>query len=188
MAKIIGSLPAAPRQNLLGAMLSKVNETARMKAEFESGVGAQRLAELAAKLPDPVTVVLRPTLGFMSIDCCIIGPGAVMPINSLHWKGKIIRGEQDAWIGQPTSVHLGRPDRRSFVFADRLRFSGLADGFALEPVVIVTGGKVDGEGLADAQATLVQWDDAAEFLARSFPPGVQGLHSPSELIKTISGK
>lgn len=187
MAKIVGKLPPAPRPNLFGALLNRVNELARLKSEFHGREGLRRLAGPLAQLPDHVTVILQPTLGFMQIDCCVIGPGRIMAINTLHWQGRVLVSKQEAWVGHPISLHLGRPDRRSAVFLDKLGFTGLTKGFELDPVVICTAGKAEVD-LQGAQARVVPWDEAPAFLARSFPTGVQGLHNPAEIVKLLTGQ
>lgn len=173
MAKIIGQLPEAPRRGLGTALMARLNETARLKAEMEEGEGLRRLFPLLEALPDNVAVVLKPTLGFMRIDCCIIGPGRIMVIKTAHYKGTIKPGEQGEWRGGGGAIDLGRPDRLANTFCDRLQFSGNARGFEVEPVVFFTAGPVGFEA-GESLATLVPWEEAVGFLVTRFPPGVEG--------------
>lgn len=183
MVKRIGTVPEGKRRGLLSSVTAQVSEKARLQAEMAEGAGLRRLVGAAEHLADHVTLVIRPQLGFMNVDACLIGAGKVLVINTLHWQGKITAGLQDEWVGGG-SVDLGRPDRRAHVFADRLSFAGLAAGFAVEPVVVVTAGAVDMTGLQPL-SRLVQWAEAEAFLTQQFPPGVAGF-DPTALIKALA--
>jgi hypothetical protein len=183
MAKIIGTLPQGARRNLLGSVAARFSEGARLKAEREEGEGLRRLFPLLERLPESVTVVLQPTLGFMTGECCVVGPGTALVIQTLHFRGKITLGEKEEWLGQPGGQDLGRPDRRAAIFCEKLEFSGHARGFALEPVVICTDGPVQLEA-PTPQAPLVAWEDATGFLAQAFPGGLKGF-DPAPLIKLL---
>jgi hypothetical protein len=166
MAKIIGTLPTETRRHWLGALAAHVSPTARRRAALESGEGLRRLASLLPALPECVTAILRPSLGFMQVDCCLLGPDRVLVVETLHWAGKIAAGERGEWLGAG-SVDLGRPDRRAFVLADRLAYSGHARGFRVEPVVICTDGPVEFVG-PPPLTRVVPWAEAPEFLAECF--------------------
>jgi hypothetical protein len=188
MAKILGKLLAKKQRAFVRSMTALVSEVARLQAEMEEGYGphvlAERLREL--DLPDSVTIVLRPTLAFLTADACIIGPGKVLVISALHWSGEIGQdGKKGEWTGAKGGVDLGRPDRRAHLFCDRLAFSGLAKGFELEPVVVFTGGPVKYLGGEQPQATLVQWTELEAFLKQRLPAGIAGF-SASDLIKVIT--
>lgn len=181
MARILGEIGTKNR-GLMATVTSRLSNAARLRAEAAEGEGLRRLAPLLEQLPDTVTAILRPTLGFLRIDCCIIGPGKVMAVQTLHWTGTVAAGEKGQWTSGRTE--LGRPDRTVSVFCDRLGFSGRAKGFDLIPVVIGTGGPV--HLLVEPQALFVQWEEAAEFLQSSFPHGVFGF-SAADLIASLSG-
>jgi hypothetical protein len=184
MAKIYGQLPGAARRGLVSALMARLSETARLQVEMEEGEGLRRLFPLLEALPDNVTVVLKPTLGFMRIDCCIIGPGRIIVLKTAHYKGTVKAGEQGEWRGGAGTIDLGRPDRLANTFCDRLQFSGNARGFAVEPVVIFTAGPVEFEA-GTPLATLVPWEEAAGFLTVQFPDGVDGF-SPEALITLLT--
>jgi len=174
MAKIIGDLEPSKRRGLYDTVAARLNARARLRVEGYEGAGLRRLIPLLASLPDHVTVILRPTLGFLRIDCCLIGPGRVVVIQTSHWVGKVTQGQKGQWLGG--TVDLGRPDRLATVFCDRLRFSGHARGFELVPVVLFTAGFVDVTSDA-TEATLVQWEKAESFLGAAFPSGLMGFDS-----------
>jgi len=181
VAKIIGNLGPGKRRGLLDAVAARLNDQARLRIEGHEGEGLRRLLPFLEALPDHVTVILRPTLGFLRIDCCLIGPGRVLVVHTSHWNGKVSLGQKEQWMGG--LVDLGRPDRLSTVFCDRLRFSGHAKGFELVPVVIFTAGAVE---LASdsSEATLVPWEQAGSYLAAAFPTGLKGFDS-SKLINIL---
>lgn len=181
MARIVGEIETKQR-GLMAAVTSRLSGAARLRAEAEEGEGLRRLMPLLEKLPDTVTAILRPTLGFLRIDCCIVGPGKVLAVQTLHWTGTVATGEKGHWMSGRTE--LGRPDRTVTVFCNRLGFSGRAKGFDLVPVVLCTGGPVKMLAQPD-QARLVQWDEAEEFLRSTFPDGVFGFNQ-SELISSLS--
>jgi len=173
MAKIVGTPPASPRRGLLGTLAAGISPAARMRAEMTEGAGLHRLLELVGQLPDSVTAVVRPGLGFfMKIDCCLIGPGKVLAIDTVHWTGKVTAGQHEEWTGA-LGTDLGRPDRRAFVFADRLAFGGQVGDRVVEPVVICTGGAVDLQGLKPL-APVIPWNEAPSFLGAAFSPGPAG--------------
>jgi hypothetical protein len=184
MAKIIGDLPQGTRRSLVSSLSARFSEAARLKADREDGEGLRRLAGVLSQLPDDVTAVLRPTLGFMQGECCLIGPGKVLVVQTLHFRGKIVLGQKEEWIGHPGSVDLGRPDRRAAVLCDRLAYSGNGRGFSLEPVVICTEGPVEFDAPAPL-APLVPWTEAATFLTQAFPGGVVGFDT-RPLIEVLS--
>lgn len=157
----------------MGSLVARLSETARITAEREEGEGLRRLAGLLNKLPDSATVVLRPKLGFMQVDCCVFGAGKLLVINTLHYRGVIEPGEREVWVGPKGGPDLGRPDRRAFVFCDRLAYAELAKGLEVEPVVVCTEGPVDVRAV-EPQTTLVQWAEAESFFTRQFPAGVAG--------------
>lgn len=181
MAKIIGDLGPGKKRNLLDTVAARLNDQARMRVEGHEGEGLRRLLPLLKALPDHVTVILRPTLGFLRIDCCLIGPGRVLVVQTSHWTGKITHGQKGQWLGG--LVDLGRPDRLATVFCDRLRFSGHARGFELVPVVLFTAGVVDVDSHS-SEATFVQWEKAGSFLGSAFPSGLKGFDS-SHLIELL---
>ncbi|HYF93555.1 MAG TPA: nuclease-related domain-containing protein [Symbiobacteriaceae bacterium] len=163
-----------------------MNPVARQKAEMEDGHGLRRLAGLLKQLADGVTVILQPKLGWMmDADCCVIGPGRVLVISAVHWKGKIIGGPNEEWLGA-SGTDLGRPDRRAAYFAKRLDYSGQAAGMTVESVVVFTDGPVDFHG-PPLVATLVYWDEALSVLAGAFPPD-RGPVDVSELVRLLGGK
>lgn len=186
MAKILGKLPAKKPRDRVRRVTALVSGTARLQAEKEEGYGPHKLADQLGSmdLPEGVTIILRPTLAFLDADICIIRPGKVLVINSLHWAGEIGHGKKGEWTGAGGAVDLGRPDRRAHLFCDRLAFSGLARGFELQPVVIFTGGPVNYLG-EEPQALLIQWAELEEFLYRNLPDGVAGF-SAHELIKVLT--
>ncbi|MFZ5813971.1 MAG: nuclease-related domain-containing protein [Bacillota bacterium] len=186
MVKIYGKLPERKKRDLVIGLSSMVSATARMQAELEEGQGPHLLAERlrGMGLPDGVSIILRPTLAFLHADICLIGGGKVLVINALHWSGEIGRGKKGEWTGAKGAVDLGRPDRRAYLFCDRLRYSGLADGFAVEPVVVFTAGPVRCHE-PEPQATLVQWAELEAFLRRSLA-GPEAGPSPAGLIETLT--
>jgi hypothetical protein len=184
MAKIIGDLPQGNRRSLVAVLSSRFSEAARLKADREDGEGLRRLTGLLHALPDDVTAVLRPTLGFMQAECCLIGPGKVLVVQTLHFRGRITVGQKEEWIGHPGSMDLGRPDRRAAVFCDRLAYSGNGRGFSLEPLVICTEGPVELAAPAPL-ASLIPWADAPRFLAQAFPDGVIGFDT-RQLVEMLS--
>lgn len=184
MAKIIGTLPTDRKRGFLNAIASRVSESARLRTEAAEGEGLRLILEVARQLPDQVTVVVSPTLGFMmKAECCVVGPGRVIVINALHFKGGVKEGEKTEWIGTG-GVDLGRPDRRTHLFADRLLFSGNADGFKVEPMVVLTAGPVDFGQLKPMVPVLTLEEMRAE-LARLFPPNLVG-PDPAGLIRSLS--
>lgn len=186
MAKIIGTLPEEPRRSLLGSLAATVNPLARQKAEMEAGHGLRRLAALLEQLPEHVTVLLRPKLGWMmDADCCVLGPGRVLVISAFHWKGKISGGVNEEWLGTG-GLDLGRPDRRAAYFAKRLDYSPHFAGMTVEPVVVFTDGPVDFQGPVPV-ATLVYWEEALHLLSDAFPTGADPVDL-SELVGLLGGK
>lgn len=186
MAKIIGRPPEIKKRTLLRSLTARLTQTARIQAELEEGYGplelARRLEGLV--LPDSVTIICRPTLGFLHADVCLIAPGVVLVINALHWSGEIGLGQKAEWTGQKGTVDLGRPDRRAALFADRLVWSNLARGFAVKPVVVFTAGPV-AHPAEQAEAAVVQGDELGEYLNHQLSEKVAGFN-PAELIKTLS--
>jgi hypothetical protein len=186
MARIVGTLPDEPRRSLLGGLAATVNAVARQKAEMEAGQGLRRLVPLLGQLPDAITVLVGPTLGWMmQADVAVIGPGRVLVISAVHWKGKITAGMEQEWRGAG-SIDLGRPDRRAAYFAKRLEFSGHAGALSVEPVVVFTDGPVDFQG-PEPLAALVHWDEALELLASAFPPDAPS-GDAAELVKLLGGR
>lgn len=186
MAKIIGTLPQAPRRSLLGSLAVTVSPVARQKAEMQEGEGIRRLAALLEKLPANVIVLLQPKMGWMMDgDCCVIGPGRVLVIAAVHWQGWITTGPDEEWRGAG-GTDLGRPDRRAAYFARRLEYSGHAPGLSVEPVVVFTAGPVDFHG-PEPVAPLVHWDGAHSVIAGAFgnePSEVD----VSDLVRLLGGK
>lgn len=188
MARVIGTLPPKKQRNVMGTVTALVSDLRRVEAEMVEGWGPHRLAERLGELalPEGITILLRPTLAFLHVDLCIIAPNRLLLINALHWKGLIQPGEKEKWFGGKGSVDLGRPDRRARLFCDRLDYSGLAAGFAVEPVVLFTAGPVEFQA-GPAEATLVQWDELDGFLrqrlADAAPNGATG--DVAGLIKAI---
>ncbi len=182
MAKIIGDLGSGRKRGLVDAVAARLSSQARLRVEGHEGAGLRRLLPILQRLPDHVTVILRPTLGFLRTDCCLIGPGRVIVIQTSHWNGKITAGKKGQWMGG--LVDLGRPDRLSTVFCDRLRFSGNARGFELVPVVLFTAGAVELDMNDESEATLVPWEQAESFLSTAFPSGLMGFDS-SNLIQVL---
>ena len=165
-----GRIPEAPRRKLLGALAAAVNPVMRQKAELEEGGGLRRLLPILADLPEHVAVIMQPALGFfMKVDCCIVAPGRILVVQTMHWKGKILPGKDLEWLGAG-QVDLGRPDRRAAQLADRLEYSGHAAGFQVEPVVIFTDGPVDFQG-PEPLALLVPWDEVPQFFREILPAG-----------------
>lgn len=186
MAKFIGTLPQAPRRSLLGSLSATVNPVARQKAEMQEGEGIRRLAALLEKLPAHVTVLLQPKMGWMMDgDCCVIGPGRLLVMAAVHWKGRIGTGPDEEWRGAG-GTDLGRPDRRAAYFARRLQYSGHAAAFTVEPVVVFTDGPVDFHGPAP-EATLVYWHEALEVIAGAFQDESEPI-DVSELVRLLGGK
>jgi len=186
MAKFIGTLPQAQRRSLLGSLSATLSPVARQKAEMEEGEGIRRLAALLEKLPANVTVLLQPRMGWMMDgDCCVIGPGRLLVIAALHWKGRIGTGPDEEWRGAG-GTDLGRPDRRAAYFARRLEYSGHASEFTVEPVVVFTDGPVGFRG-PEPEATLVHWHEALEVISGAFPDGSAQV-DVSELVRLLGGK
>lgn len=184
MAKIIGNLPTDRKRGFLNAIASRVSDSARLRTEAAEGEGLRLLLDAVRTLPDQVTVVLGPSLGFMmKAECCIIGPGKALVINTLHFRGAVREGEKSEWIGSG-GIDLGRPDRRTHLFADRLRFSGNAEGFTVEPMVVLTAGAVEFGNLRP-MVPIVTLDQLRVELARLFPPNLVG-PDPAGLIRSIS--
>jgi hypothetical protein len=181
LAKIIGNLGPGKRRGVIDTVAARLNEQARLRIEGHEGEGLRRLLPVLERLPDHVTVILRPTLGFLRIDCCLIGPGRVLVVQTLHWSGKVTTGQKGQWLGGV--VDLGRPDRLATVFCDRLRFSGHVRGFELVPVVLFTAGSV--ELVRDSsEITLVPWEKAEISLGAAFPSGLKGFDS-SHLVNLL---
>ena len=151
---------------------------------MEAGEGLRRLLPLLEQLPDSVTVFLHPTMGFFGkAECVVAGPGTVLVIATLHWKGIMTKGENSEWRGLG-NVDLGRPDKRAAWFADRLYNGGYTEGLHLEPVVIATAGPVELGGV-DCIATMVPWDSAAAFLQQVFAPGGA---EPERVLALLGGR
>lgn len=187
MAKLVGTPPRQRRSNILVTAAAYVNPIMRLKKDMEEGVGRQRLLEVLQQLPDSVTVVVHPTLGlYMHTDFAVIGPGRVMLLCAVHWKGPIGRGrERDEWLGAG-AVDLGRPDKRARMFAERLAYSGHAGRLSVEPVVIMTDGPVQFGG-PEPEVPVIQWAEAAQILRETFPPGQAPVESDS-LAKLLAGR
>lgn len=163
MAHLLGTMPELGARSLLGTLKARLTDVGRRQLEMEEGHGLRRLVELLRSLPDTVTAVIHPSLGFMQVDAVVAAPGRLLVVNTLHWRGEVAVNEKGAWTGAGGRVGLGRPDRRAFTFADRLRFSGRTEGFAVAPLVLCTAGSV--QLLADdAEAELVAWAEAAQRL------------------------
>ncbi|HYF79087.1 MAG TPA: nuclease-related domain-containing protein [Symbiobacteriaceae bacterium] len=185
MAKLIGTLPAEPRRSLLGSLAATVNPVARQRTEMEEGQGIRRLVGLLEQLPDYVTVIVKPSLGWMMYaDCCVIGPGRLLVISAVHWKGKISTGKEDEWLGAGMT-DLGRPDRRAAFFAKRVEYGGHAGDMVVEPVVVFTDGPVDFQG-PKPLATLVFWDEAQRLLSEVYPAGAEPV-DVSGLVQLLHG-
>lgn len=184
MAKIIGAPPKEARRNLLGTVAAAVSPVARQKLAMEEGEGLRRLLPLLEELPDSVTVFLHPSMGFFGkAECVVAGPGTVLVLATLHWKGKVTKGENNEWRGMG-NVDLGRPDKRASWFADRLYNGGYTEGLHLESVVVCTNGPADLDGV-DCIATVVPWDGAARFLEQVFAPGGP---APERLLELLGGR
>jgi len=184
MAKVIGSLPRETRRNLLGTMAAAVSPLARQKQEMEEGAGLRWLLPILEQLPDSVSVFLCPSLGFFGrAECVVAGPGTVLVLATLHWKGMITTGENDEWRGAG-NTDLGRPDKRALWFADRLAYGGYADGLHLEPVVVCTGGRAALSGLAPL-ATVVQGEEFSGFLQQVLSPGGP---MPDRVLAVLGGR
>jgi hypothetical protein len=155
---------------LLGSLAAVVSPAARQRAEMEAGQGLRRLVGVLEELPDYVTVILRPAMGWMlHADCCVIGPGRVLVISAVHWKGTIAADKDGQWLGTGYT-DLGRPDRHAAYFAQRLAYGPWARGMEVEPVVVFTDGPVKFLG-PKPLATLVFWEEARALLLEPFPPG-----------------
>lgn len=186
MAKILGTLPPEPRRSLLGSLAATVNPVARQRSEMEEGEGIRRLAGLLAQLPDHVTVIVKPALGWMlHADFCVIGPGRLLVVSVCHWKGKITTGKEEEWLGAG-ATDLGRPDRRAAYFSRRVEYGPHATGFVVEPVVAFTDGPVDFQG-PKPLATLVFWEEALSVLSEVYPAGVAPV-DVSHLVTLFGGK
>ena len=184
MAKIIGTIPTDRKRGFLNALASRVSESARLRTEAAEGGGVRLLLDAVRSLPDQVTMVLTPTLGFMmKAECCVIGPGRILVINTLHFRGAVREGQKTEWIGTG-GIDLGRPDRRTHLFADRLRFSGNAEGFSVEPLLVLTAGAVEFGSLKPMVPVLTLEELRAE-LARLFPANLVG-PDPADLIRSLS--
>jgi hypothetical protein len=170
MAKLMGRWPTQRAPGLLSRLTAWVSETARLQVEAATGEGFRRLEPYVAALPDSVTLLRGPVLGFsMSVDGCLLGPGRVVVFNVLHWKGPIGQSEKGGWTGAGGRVDLGRPDRRAALFADRLRFSGLAGSLDVEPILILTGGPIQYSG-TEPEAVLVPLVEFPAYAATAFQP------------------
>jgi hypothetical protein len=184
MAILRGHLPAAASRSLLDSFRARISATARQQMELSEGEGLLSLAGLLKGLPDHVSAVIRPTLGFLTVDACVGAPGTLLVLNALHWGGEIALSKKGAWTGKGGKVDLGRPDRRAFAFADRLRFSGRAGGLTLRTAVLLTAGPV--KFLApEPEAELVQHDQAEAWLreATAARPGSDA----SALLESLLG-
>lgn len=155
---------------MLGNVAATVSPVARQRTEMEEGLGIRRLIGLLENLPDYVTVIIKPSLGWMMYaDCCVIGPGRLLVISAVHWKGAIGSDKEGAWLGAG-HTDLGRPDRRAAYFAKRLEFGPHAMDMVVEPVVVFTNGPVKFMG-PEPLATMVFWEEAEAIMAEAFPPG-----------------
>jgi len=188
MVKRIGNIPDTKPRSWRHRLTAPLSAAARQVAELEEGVGLRLLAERlsAMDLGERAALVVRPALGFMSADLCLIGPGRALVINALHWAGDIVPGDKGEWRGGGGKVDLGRPDRRARVFCDRLAFSGHARGIALEPAVVFTAGPAHCKESAP-EAALVQWDELEAFVRSRIHPSAVGFPA-TELIRLISPK
>lgn len=185
MAKIIGQIPEGPRRTLLRAAAASVNSALRQKVELEEFEGLRRLLPLVERLPDSIMAVIRPTLGFMTADLCLVGHGKILVISAAHWKGRITQGQRDEWLGAGR-IDLGRPDRRAFVLADRLLFSGRTDDWFVDAAVIFTNGRADLVGIKGT-VRLVDWDEAEAFLREFFGTDAAG-PDPAPVVQMIGGR
>ncbi len=186
MVKRIGAIPETKPRKWRHRLTAPLSAFARQVAELEEGVGLRLLTERLSSmdLGDRAVLVVRPTLGFLSADLCLVGPGRALVMSALHWAGDIAPGPKGEWRGAGGKVDLGRPDRRARLFCDRLAFSGHARGIALEPVVVFTAGPARCLG-TDPEATLVQWDELESFVASRIHPAAVGFPA-AELIRLIS--
>jgi hypothetical protein len=184
MARILGSLPESRGRSILRSLAAGVNPLMRQQLEFQEGEGLRRVLAVVKNLPDSVTVIVQPTLGFLKVDCCLMGHGRLLVVQSAHWKGKILLGKEEQWLGAG-KVDIGRPDRRAFVFADRLKWSGWAEGWDIEPVVLFTAGDVDLQA-PEPLTMLIDWDEADSFLRGVFLPHLTG-PDPGPVIERIGG-
>lgn len=176
-----------PRTHLLGALAAQVSPARRQKKDMDEGVGLHRLQGLLEQLPDSVLVVIRPSLGlYLYADFAVIGPGKVLIVTGVHWKGRIGTGESFEWLGAG-SIDLGRPDRRASRFAEKLAFSRNAPGFAVEAAVIFTDCPVDFHG-PEPEAPLVQWTEAERFLRETFAAGLGSDGDIEGLAALLKGK
>lgn len=180
----MGQWPSLKAPGLLTRLTANVSEPARLQAEAAVGEGYRLVESVLQGLPDTVTLLRGPVLGFsMKVDGCLLGPGRVVLFTLLHWKGRIAVNEEGAWTGQGR-VDLGRPDRRAALFADRLRHSGLAGSLDVEPIVIVTGGSISYAGASEA--LLVPLIELETYLATAFTEGAP--LAPLTLIDTLLGR
>lgn len=185
MAKTMGQWPSLKAPGLVTRLTARVSEPARLQAEAAAGEGYRRVETALQDLPDAVTLLRGPVLGFsMQVDGCLLGPGRIVLFTLLHWKGTITLNEQGAWTGSAGRVDLGRPDRRAALFADRLSHSGLAGSLDVEPIVILTGGPISYAGTAEA--LLVPLDELDGYLATAFADGAP--LGPLTLINTLLGR
>lgn len=183
MAKIVGQIQDRAPRGWISVLTGRLSPAARLRAEASAGEGLRRLLPLLESLPEAVTAVLHPSLGFMAADCCVVGPTGVLVVQTVHWTGPIRTGEKGEWLAGGRD--LGRPDRQAAVFADRLRFTEYAAGLPVQPAVIFTAGEVQRpEG---AEAVLVPWDQAGRFLREQFPDGLTG-QAPPELIQVLAAR
>lgn len=185
MTKLMGNWPTLKAPGILTRLTASVSEPARLQAEAAGGLPFERVEPILKRLDDSVTLLRGPLLGFsMRADGALLGPGRVVVFSLLHWRGTIGQNEMGAWTGAAGRVHLGRPDRRAALFADRLRHSGLAGELDVEPIVIVTGGALTYAGATEA--LLVPLDDLESYLATAFLAGAPT--APLALINTLLGR
>lgn len=186
MVKRIGPIPETRPRSWRHRLTAPLSAATRQVAELEEGVGLRLLTERlsAMDLGERSVLVVRPTLGFMTVDLCLVGPGRALVINALHWAGDIVPGPKGEWRGAGGKVDLGRPDRRARVFCERLAFTGRAWGIVLEPVVVFTAGAARCQG-TEPEATLVQWDELDAFVAGRIPASAVGFPA-ADLIRLIS--
>lgn len=186
MVKRIGPIPETKPRSWRHRLTAPFSAEARRVAELVEGFGPRLLTErlAAMDLGDRAVLVVRPTLGFLTVDLCLVGPGRALVMCALHWAGDIVPGRKGEWRGAGGKIDLGRPDRRVRVFCDRLAFSGHARGIALEPAVVFTAGPARCLG-TEPEATLVQWDELEAFVRSRIHPGLVGFPA-DELIRLIS--
>jgi hypothetical protein len=185
MAKLMGQWPSLKTPGLLTRLVATVSEPARLQVEAAAGEGYRRLEPVLQALPESITLLRGPVLGFsMQADGCLLGPGRIVIFSLLHWQGAIAVDEKGAWTGAGGRVDLGRPDRRAALFANRLSHSGLAGSLDVEPIVILTGGPIRYSG--PTEALLVPLDELEGYLVTAFQAGAP--QAPLALINTLLGR